>query len=147
MNLSAHKMGDCREHGLFPFGDPFLTELSACGNLHPFEKHLPGLTSPHELLRKGSWVSGDSAAENGLDLRLFYQVSIDVQQWCCLQAFSVFWLLAHNCLVIHGFAGPPVQSAIWHTHWGCKTWRQGFNWQRLLDERPWWSCEMLCPSF
>ncbi len=48
--------------------------LSESQDLHPFEKHLSGLESPYELLRKGSWVSGNAAAENGFDLRLFYQV-------------------------------------------------------------------------
>ena len=42
--------------------------------MHPFEKHLSGLKSPYELLQNGSWVSGNAAAENGFDLRLFYQV-------------------------------------------------------------------------
>ena len=64
----------CRQAGLFPSDDPFLSMLSESQDLHPFEKHLSGLESPYELLRKGSWVSGNAAAENGFDLRLFYQV-------------------------------------------------------------------------
>lgn len=42
--------------------------------MHPFEKHLAGLQSPYEILKSGSWVSGDSAAQSGFDLRLFYKV-------------------------------------------------------------------------
>jgi len=47
--------------------------LNSQENVHPFEKHLSGLESPYEPLKKGSWVSGNAAAENGFDLRLFYQ--------------------------------------------------------------------------
>lgn len=64
----------CRIFGLFPFEDSFLTELSQQEGMHPFEKHLAGLQSPYEILKSGSWVSGDSAAQSGFDLRLFYKV-------------------------------------------------------------------------
>ena len=75
-NLQGSGLIDCRPNGLFPLGDTFLTQLSNSKNVHPFEKHLAGLQSPYELLKKGSWVSGNSAAESGFDLRLFYKASI-----------------------------------------------------------------------
>lgn len=64
----------CREAGLFPEGDPFLEKLMAQEGLHPFEKHLAGADSPYQSLPKGGWVTGNAAAENGIDLRLFYEV-------------------------------------------------------------------------
>ena len=73
----------CRSTGLFPPGDPFVRHLNSLEDMHPFEKHLSGMDSPYELLRKGSWVSGNAAAENGFDLRLFYRVSELI--WSCLQ--------------------------------------------------------------
>lgn len=68
-------MATCREAGLFPPEDPFLLVLATSPDLHPFEKHLSGVVSPYELLMNGSWVSGNAAAENGFDLRLFYKAS------------------------------------------------------------------------
>lgn len=64
----AHKKA-----GLFPPEDRLLADLAANRALHPFEKHLSGTNSPYEVLKKGGWATGNSAAENGLDLRLFYQ--------------------------------------------------------------------------
>ena len=63
-----------RPHGLFPPQDPLLRALAADPRLRPFEKHLPGAASPCERLPKGGWTTGDAAARNGLDLRLFYKV-------------------------------------------------------------------------
>ena len=63
-----------RPHGLFPPADPLLGALASTPGLHPFEKHLPGDHSPYQLLPKGGWTTGDAAARNGLDLRLFYKV-------------------------------------------------------------------------
>jgi hypothetical protein len=63
-----------RPHGLFPPGDGLLRQLAA-GGARPFEKHLAGKASPYELLPRGSWTSGDEAAQAGLDMRLFYQVA------------------------------------------------------------------------
>jgi hypothetical protein len=51
-----------------------LLMLSRQPRTFPFEKHLAGESSPYELLRLGSWTSGDEAAQAGFDLRLFYQV-------------------------------------------------------------------------
>lgn len=65
----------CRPDGLFPPGDALLAELGAQAGARAFEKHLAGRNSPHELLARGSWTSGNAAALAGLDLRLFYQVS------------------------------------------------------------------------
>lgn len=62
----------CRLHGLFDSGDPVLKALTDHPSSIPFEKHLPGQQSPYEFLPKGGWATGDAAAENGLDLRLFY---------------------------------------------------------------------------
>ncbi len=42
--------------------------------MRPFEKHLAGEASPYELLARGSWTSGDEAAQAGFDMRLFYRV-------------------------------------------------------------------------
>ena len=63
----------CREHGLFPPGDPFLMQLASEAGTYAFEKHLAGESSPYELLKNGSWTSGDEAAQAGFDLRLFYK--------------------------------------------------------------------------
>lgn len=65
-----------RSHGLFPPKDPLLRALAADPRLRPFEKHLPGADSPYERLPKGGWTTGDAAARNGLDLRLFYKVGL-----------------------------------------------------------------------
>jgi hypothetical protein len=70
-----------REHGLFPHDDPLLTELVGTQGLQPFEKHLPGSCSPCESLPQGGWVTGDVAARNGLDLRMFYKDPKPGEQW------------------------------------------------------------------
>lgn len=67
---------DCRTHGLFPPRDPLLRELAEDPTVHPFEKHLAGEQSPYELLRNGSWTSGEEAAQAGFDMRLFYRVRL-----------------------------------------------------------------------
>lgn len=59
---------------MFPPRDPLLKELAEDTMAHPFEKHLAGESSPYELLKKGSWTSGDEAAQAGFDMRLFYKV-------------------------------------------------------------------------
>lgn len=64
-----------RPHGLFPPGDALLTRLAVTPGFWPFEKHLPGAASPYETLPRGGWITGDAAAQRGVDLRLFYQVS------------------------------------------------------------------------
>ncbi|KAK9903261.1 hypothetical protein WJX75_001080 [Coccomyxa subellipsoidea] len=72
----AHAIADglpFRTHGLFPPRDPLLRELAEDPTAHPFEKHLAGEQSPYELLRNGSWTSGDEAAQAGFDMRLFYR--------------------------------------------------------------------------
>lgn len=65
---------DCRKAGLFPPDDPFLLKLLETEGLFPFEKHLSGAESPYEALKRGGWATGDAAASNGCDLRLFYKV-------------------------------------------------------------------------
>ncbi|PSC67699.1 thioesterase superfamily [Micractinium conductrix] len=62
-----------RPHGLFPPQDPLLAHLSAEPKLHPFEKHVPGTEACYQVLPSGGWASGDTAAANGVDMRLFYQ--------------------------------------------------------------------------
>ncbi len=62
-----------REHGLFPPGDKLLLQLASEAGTHAFEKHLAGKFSPYEVLKHGSWTSGDEAAQAGFDLRLFYK--------------------------------------------------------------------------
>lgn len=62
-----------RPHGLFPHGDKHLVELANTSSCWPFEKHLPGQKSPYEQLPQGGWITGDAAAERGIDLRLFYR--------------------------------------------------------------------------
>ena len=66
----------CRKHGLFGVGDPLLRQLASEAHTHAFEKHLAGEFSPYELLDRGSWTSGDEAAQAGFDLRLFYKASL-----------------------------------------------------------------------
>ena len=63
----------CRKHGLFPPGDSLLMQLAQEAGTYAFEKHLAGESSPYELLKNGSWTSGDEAAQAGFDLRLFYK--------------------------------------------------------------------------
>jgi len=58
--------------GLFPPKDPLIQRLSTTNNCWAFEKHLPGVQSPYELLPRGGWITGDAAAQKGIDLRLFY---------------------------------------------------------------------------
>ena len=65
----------CREHGLFPPGDSLLMQLASEAGTYAFEKHLAGESSPYELLKNGSWTSGDEAAQAGFDLRLFYKAN------------------------------------------------------------------------
>lgn len=65
---------NCRKAGLFPPDDPFLLKLLETEGLFPFEKHLSGAESPYEALKRGGWATGDAAASNGCDLRLFYKV-------------------------------------------------------------------------
>ena len=65
-----------RPHGLFPPQDALLRLLAADPRLRCFEKHLPGEAAPYELLPKGGWATGDAAAKNGMDLRLFYKVRL-----------------------------------------------------------------------
>ena len=48
-------------------------QLASEAGTHAFEKHLAGESSPYELLKNGSWTSGDEAAQAGFDLRLFYK--------------------------------------------------------------------------
>lgn len=50
-----------------------LQQLASDPELVPFEKHLPGARSSYELLPAGGWATGDAAARNGVDLRLFYR--------------------------------------------------------------------------
>ena len=71
----------CREAGLFPPQDAFLTSLIEEANTFPFEKHQAGLKSRYEVLPKGGWTTGNEAAENGLDMRLFWKVG-DAQTLC-----------------------------------------------------------------
>lgn len=74
-----------RPAGLFPPNDPLLAALSRLPGGWPFEKHLPGLDSPYQLLPRGGWVTGDSACASGLDLRLFYLPPAPGEQWATLQ--------------------------------------------------------------
>lgn len=73
--MTLHGYAAGRPHGLFPPRDPLLKELAEDPTAHPFEKHLAGERSPYELLKHGSWTSGDEAAQAGFDMRLFYKVS------------------------------------------------------------------------
>jgi hypothetical protein len=64
-----------RPDGLFPPGDALLAQLSDTAGCWPFEKHLPGAATPYEMLPYGGWITGNAAAQRGIDLRLFYQES------------------------------------------------------------------------
>ena len=64
----------CRLHGLFPPNDPLLAELASMVGSKPFEKHMAGFRGPHQLLPAGGWTTGDSAAQAGFDLRMFWLV-------------------------------------------------------------------------
>jgi len=76
----AHPLVIGRKHGLFSPNDPVLQRLTDDKQQWPFEKHLPGASSPYELLPDGGWVTGDAAAfHRGIDLRLFYRESNDPQ--------------------------------------------------------------------
>lgn len=35
---------------------------------------MPGARAPCELLPRGGWATGDAAAQNGYDIRMFWQV-------------------------------------------------------------------------
>jgi hypothetical protein len=59
--------------GLFPPEDALLKQLSSTANTWPFEKHLPGAGTPYEMLPYGGWITGNAAAQRGIDLRMFYQ--------------------------------------------------------------------------
>ncbi len=50
-------------------------QLASEAGTYAFEKHLAGESSPYELLKNGSWTSGDEAAQAGFDLRLFYKAN------------------------------------------------------------------------
>ena len=63
----------CRDDGLFPLNDELLSALSSEPDQWPFEKHLPGFNSPYESLPNGGWITGNAAAQRGIDLRLFYK--------------------------------------------------------------------------
>ena len=63
-----------REQGRFPPGDKLPLQLASEAGTHAFEKHLAGKISPYEVLKNGSWTSGDEAAQAGFDLRLFFKV-------------------------------------------------------------------------
>jgi hypothetical protein len=72
--LQAKKDGiPFRSEGLFPPGDALLAQLSGTAGCWPFEKHLPGAGSPYEILPYGGWITGNAAAQRGIDLRMFYQ--------------------------------------------------------------------------
>ena len=66
----------CRPHGLFPPSDPLLAELAGTAGGQPFEKHMAGAISPHQQLPLGGWTTGDSAAQAGFDLRMFWVVRL-----------------------------------------------------------------------
>ncbi|KAG7674183.1 hypothetical protein Ndes2526B_g04006 [Nannochloris sp. 'desiccata'] len=68
-----------RSDGLFPPGDALLAQLSTTVGCWPFEKHLPGAGTPYEVLPCGGWITGNAAAQRGIDLRMFYQESPDLQ--------------------------------------------------------------------
>jgi len=68
-----------RPDGLFPPRDALLAQLSDTAGCWPFEKHLPGAGTPYETLPYGGWATGNAAAQRGIDLRLFYQESPDLQ--------------------------------------------------------------------
>ena len=63
-----------RRHGLFPPRDAVLTRFAADGNLKPFQKHLVNACGALQLTHV-SWPVGDDAAERGIDLRYFLDVS------------------------------------------------------------------------
>ena len=65
-----------RRHGLFPPHDPLLAELAGTPGSSPFEKHMAGARGPHQLLPEGGWTTGDSAAQAGFDLRMFWLVRL-----------------------------------------------------------------------
>lgn len=84
----------CRPHGLFPPREPLLKELAEDPTAHPFDKHLAGESSPYELLKHGSWTSGDEAAQAGFDMRLFYKVRYPFRKsWCLLFLSYLAWPL------------------------------------------------------
>lgn len=96
-----------RKNGLFPPGDRLLLKLSRDTRNWPFEKHLPGLQSPYELLPEGGWVNGENACSHGVDLRLFYREKCDdsAEYGIVLGAVRLgdgaaigtgFWLSAHG---------------------------------------------------
>ncbi len=61
-------------------------QLASEAGTYAFEKHLAGKSSPYELLKNGSWTSGDEAAQAGFDLRLFYKVLFPLLSYqTCMQ--------------------------------------------------------------
>ncbi len=95
----------CRLHGLFPPGDELLLKLARRPDSWPFEKHLPGVNDPYELLPQGGWITGDAAAQRGIDLRLFYREPDKQEPGCVVGAVrfgegasigSGFFLSAHG---------------------------------------------------
>ena len=80
----------CRKHGLFPPEDSLLVQLASEAGTHAFEKHLAGESTPYELLKNGSWTSGDEAAQAGFDLRLFYKALLSIYN---LTLFGTDWSL------------------------------------------------------
>ena len=68
-----------RPNGLFPIGDPLLTELAADSTLAPFQKNVVDVDDAGgaRFALAGSWANGDLAAANGLDLRCFYRSESD----------------------------------------------------------------------
>ena len=69
-----------RPDGLFPPGDALLRQLSSTAGSWPFEKHLPGAVTPYEMLPYGGWITGNAAAQRGIDLRMFYQEPLEPGQ-------------------------------------------------------------------
>ena len=85
----------CRTHGLFPPGDPLLVQLASEAGTHAFEKHLAGENKPYELLKNGSWTSGDEAAQAGFDLRLFYKALLPIYHLTlAVTTWSLCWVEA-----------------------------------------------------
>lgn len=78
----------------------------------PFEKHLPGETSPYETLPKGGWITGEEAVQRGIDLRLFYVEPKD-GGWGAIRGAVRF---GEGSSIGAGFQLPAHGGAVSHVH-------------------------------
>ena len=138
--------------------------------MHAFEKHLAGENKPYELLKNGSWTSGDEAAQAGFDLRLFYKALLPIYHLTLAgTTWSLCWMEAsapaqpdvrHGeglcCIEVQLSAGSCRAQ-----RGGCQFWKTAGLWkhsgrgaaggesiyrQWLLHGSSWRSCKALSPS-